>query len=153
MSAPMEPFESQNKTDDDGAVIDSFFIETDAPPKLSDATEPILVKALQEPRKITRLISKDETISPSWLEPYLVLPADANRKSLNILVYSPTAVATDGVRFSDEPGNIRTGGKILHGDTVPFTDHTGPVYAIACGAGANGVASAPVSLEIWSVTE
>ncbi len=152
MSAPMEPFESQNKSDDDGAVIDSFFVETDAPPKLEGAIEPILVRTLESPRKITRLISKDETIDPSW-EPYLVLAADPNRKSLNILVYSPTAVATDGIRFSDERGNIRTSGKILHGDTIPFTDHTGPVYALPCGAAAGGAASAPVSLEIWSVTE
>jgi hypothetical protein len=147
----MEPFESQDKNDDDGPVIDSLFQEVNAPPKLSEATQPIIVKTLESPKVITRIISKDETIAPEW-GAYMVLPADANRKSLNIAVYSPTSVETDGVRFSDEPGNIRTSAKVLHGDTVPITDHTGPVYAIATGA-VNGSASAPVSLEIWSVTE
>jgi hypothetical protein len=153
MSSPMQMFESQNKSDDDGAVIDSLLIETDAPPNLKDATEPIVVRALESPKKITRIISKDVYLDPAWVQPDLLLPADANRKSLNILVYSPTAVLTDGVRFSDEPGNIRTSGKIQHGDTIQFTDHTGPMYVLACGAGANGVASAAVSVEVWSVTE
>lgn len=153
MSSPLDMFESQNKSDDDGAVIDSFLIETDAPPNLKDATEPIIVRALESPKKISRIISKDETLDPTWTQPHLLLPADANRRSLNILVYSPTAVATDGARFSDEAGNIRSSGKILHGDTVPFTDHTGPVYVLACGAASEGAASAPVSVEVWSVTE
>jgi hypothetical protein len=153
MSMPHEVFGSQDLKDDDGEVIDSLFKEVNAPPELKDATQPILVKALESPKVITRLISRDETINHTWEQPYMVLPSDANRKSLNILVYSPTEVATDGIRFSDENGNIRTSAKVLHGDTVPITDHTGAIYAITCGNGANGFASAPVSLQIWSVTE
>lgn len=152
MSMPFEPLGSQDKKDDDGPVIDSFFIETDAPPDLTQALQPILVKALEEPKRITRLISQSWTIGATW-DPFLVLPADPNRKNLNIHVYSPTAVATDGVRFSDERGTVTTGGRILHGGDTSFTAHTGAVWALATGAGANGVASAPVTLEIWSVTE
>src|SRR4051812_47902597 len=43
MSHPTEPFETQDKHDDDGAVIDSFFIEVDNAPDLKAAEEPIPV--------------------------------------------------------------------------------------------------------------
>lgn len=152
MSMPVEMFGTQDLKDDDGEVIDSLFIETDAPPDIKQATQPILVKELIEPRKITRLLSGDITIDPSWTVSML-LPADANRQELKIRVYSPTSVATDGVRFSDDRGNILSSGKVLHGGTSPFENHTGPVYYIACGNAANGAASAPVSLEYWAVTE
>jgi len=148
----MEPFESQNKSDDDAAVIDSFFIETDAPPNPKDAPQPIIVKALKEPAPITRLFTRDITISPDWT-PTLLLPADAKRKGINIKVYSPTSVATDGVRFSDEPGDVRNAGKILHNGSTTFDNHTGAIWYVACGLGTDGKASAPISLEYWSVTE
>lgn len=152
MSAPMEPFESQDKRDDDGAVIDSLFIETDAPPDPAKAPQPIVVKALKELPTITRMISGDITVSPDWTAT-LLLPSDANRKSITIRVYSPTAVLTDGVRFSDERGNILSSGKLLHNSDSVFDNHTGAIWYIACGAAADGKASAPVSLEYWSVTE
>lgn len=151
VSQPMEPFESQNVNDDDGQVIDSFFIATDAPPKMEDATQPIVVSGLREPDPITRLFSGDMVLAADW-EPVLLLPADKNRKSLNVYVYSPSSVATDGMRFSDDKGNIRTSGKILHNGTVDLGAHTGPVYVLPTGAGAGGSASAPVSIQYWSVT-
>lgn len=152
MSHPYEVFGSQDVKDDDGQVIDSFFVETDSPPDVKGAIEPISIPALPEPKKTTRLLTGDITVSEAWTAVQL-LPADANRKGINIKVYSPTSVATDGVRFSDEPGNILQAGKILHGGSTTFDYHTGPLYYITCGGGANGRASAPVSLEYWSVTE
>jgi hypothetical protein len=147
-------FESQNKADDDGQVIDSLFIETDAPPDLKAALSVLLQlgEKLKEPAKITRLISRSLSLDPTW-GPVLLLPADSLRKELKIRVYSPTAVATDGARFSDEPGDIRTAGRVLHTGTSPFENHTGPVYVIGTGAGTNGAASATVIIEAWSVTE
>lgn len=151
MSSPFEPFGSQDLKDDDGPVIDSLFKETDAPPNLKDATEPIVVRALKEPAKITRLISREFVAAIDWTV-FQILPADANRESLVIRVYSPTQVATDGFRFSDDSGNVITSAKILHSDDTTFIGHTGPIYAIPCGAGANGIASAPVALQVWAVT-
>lgn len=152
MSQPFEPFGSQDKKDDDGQVIDSFFIETDAPPEYKDAIEPIIVRALDEPRKITRIFSGDITMAVDW-DPVMIVPPDANRKALQIYVYSPTSVATDGARFSDDKGLIRTSGKVLHNGTVPFDSHTGAVFAVPSGNAAGGLASAPVSIEYWSVSE
>lgn len=151
MSQPYEIFGSENLKDDDAAVIDSFFIETDSPPNLKDVHSPIIVKVLEDPKVTTRLFSREINFDPTW-STTLVLPADNNRKSLYLRVQSPTAVATDGIRFSDENGNILTGGKVLHGFDAPFVSHTGAIYGIACGNGTNGAASATVSLSIWAVT-
>jgi hypothetical protein len=151
VSHPTEIFETQNVRDDDGEVIDSFFKEVDNPPDLKELQSPIVVKALIEPKPITRFISGEVIIAPSWTVIQL-LPADANRKNFTLKVYSPTAVATDGIRMSDENGNILTSGKILHGDDISTFEHTGPVYVIGCGNGTNGAASAPVSLNFWSIT-
>lgn len=151
MSHPTEPFETQNVKDDDGKVIDDFLIETDSPPDLKELNEPILVKALREPAHITRMFSGDQILDPSWTRT-LLLPADANRSSVVVYVNSPTAVATDGVRIGDDPGTILTSGKVLHNQTIEL-HHNGPVYVIACGAGANGSASAAVSIQYWSITE
>lgn len=151
MSHPTEPFETQNVRDDDGSVIDSFFIETDSPPDIRELNEPILVKALRDPAPMTRIFSGDQTVSPT-MDPIQILPADAKRVKFTLFVYSPSAVATDGVRISDDLGMIRTAGKVLHNGTIDLP-HTGPIYVYPCGAGANGAASAVVSFQYWSVTE
>jgi hypothetical protein len=153
MSSPVEMFGTQNLKDDDGQVIDTFLIETDAPPKLADATESITVKELDVPRKITRIISRDQVLDPAWVSATLLLPADANRKSLTVAVFSPTAVATDGIRFSDDIGNLPSSAKLLHNNNIALTEHTGPLYAFTCGNGTGGVASAVINVEVWSVTE
>jgi hypothetical protein len=152
MSQPYEVFGSQNVRDDDGAVIDSFFIETDAPPDLKDAIEPIAIPEVKAPAPTTRLITGELNIDPAWGQGLLV-PADANRKGLNIRVYSATAVATDGVRLSDDPGSVRNAGKVLHSGAVTFDNHTGPIYYYSAGATGTGAASATISVEYWSTTE
>jgi hypothetical protein len=144
----MEPFESQNLKDDDGQVIDSFLIETDAPPPLSEALEPIVVKGETKVDKYTRLLSGEVTMGIDW-EPVQILPVDATRLDLVLRVYSPTAIDTDGIRFSDERGLVRTGGKVLHGDMLNLADHTGAVWVIPAGD-SSGLASAPVSIEWWA---
>lgn len=153
MSNPYPIFGSQDFKDDDGQVIDSLLIETDAPPDKREAIEPVQLPVLPEPKKTTRLLTSDTTLDPTW-DPYMILPADPKRQSITVRVYSPTAVATDGVRFASEKSEVLTAGKILHGsDTSVFSNHTGALWVISCGGGANGRASAPVSLEMWSVTE
>ncbi len=152
MSHPMEPFESQNVNDDDGQVIDSLFIEVDNPPPIQDAREPIVVRALPQPKVPTRLISGEYTVVSEW-DAVQVFPADANRKSVNIYVYSPTAIATDGIRFCDDKGMLATAGKLLHNNTMTLIDFTGPLFIRSAGNGLNGISSAPVVFEYWSVTE
>jgi hypothetical protein len=147
----MLPFESQNLNDDDGAVIDSFFLETDSPPSLKELNEPIIVKTLREPAPITRLLTMSQSFDPSWPTPVQLLPADACRKSLQVSVYSPTAILTDGIRLSDDIGTVAKAGRVLHNGTIPLDGHTGALYATTCGAA--GAASATVYVEVWSVTE
>lgn len=151
MSQPMEIFESQNVQDDDGAVIDSFLIETDNPPPIQDAQEPIVVRDLPQPKIPSRLMSGEYTLSDAW-DVVKMFPADTERKSVNLYVYSPTAVTTDGIRFSDEPGTVFTGGKLLHNNVLTLTDFTGPLYVKSAGNGTNGASSAPVVVEYWNVT-
>jgi len=149
VSAPMEPFESQNVHDDDGQVLDSLFLETDAPPPLADAQEPIVVKAVIDAPPITRMFSIEQVIPVDW-DVYQILPSDVKRKNLTIFVYSPTSVATDGIRFADERALARNGGKVLHNGTIDLSGHTGPLYILPTGPA--GVASAPVAIQVWSVT-
>lgn len=154
MSSPMQPFESQNVQDDDGQVIDSFLIETDAPPNLEDALEPIVIPAQVEVPRTTRIFSKEMVFQPAW-DATLLLPADHNRKSLNIYVYSTAAtpVVTDGVRLCDEKGSmLTTAGKLLHGGNIDLIGHTGALYAIPAGNAAGGLASDNVAIEYWGVS-
>ncbi len=152
MSQPTEIFETQNVHDDDGQVIDSFLIETDAPPPIEDAKEPIMVVALPQPKIPTRLMTGEYTVDSAW-DAVMILPADQNRKNLNLYVFSPTSIATDGIRFSDDKGTLVTGGKLLHNNTLTLNEYTGPLYVKSAGNGANGASSAPVSIEFWAVTE
>lgn len=151
LSHPMEPFESQNVHDDDGTVLDSLFVETDNPPPIKDAQQPIIVRVLPDTAPTTRMISGDQTLDPTWNEPTFILAADAHRKSLNVYVYSPSGVSTDGVRIVDERGSVLSkAGKLLHNCNINLDGHTGAVWAIDTGT--SGRASAVVSLQYWSVT-
>jgi hypothetical protein len=155
MSYPYPIFGSQDLHDDDGAVIDSFLIETDAPPDLKQATQPIDPPAVKAPARITRIMTRDMTLDPSWTTPTMLFPADGKRKGLGLRVNSPTAVATDGVRIGSDLGEMNTAGRIFHGQTLTdiLSTHTGAVWLLPCGNGTNGVASAPISVEAWAVTD
>ncbi len=151
-------FGTENLHDDDGAVIDSFFIETDAPPTLKDATETIDATAAKEIKPQTKLISKIQLIDPAWSGPTQILPGDANRHGVGVRVWSPTTIATDGVRVASDGGEVFSAGIVLHSQTLPgdaLSDHTGPIYVIAASLGTTGpgVASAPVYVTVWAVTE
>jgi hypothetical protein len=152
VSQPVEIFETQNVRDDDGQVIDSFLIETDSPPPIEDAKEPIMFVALPQPKIPTRLMTGEFTIDSTWT-PVKVMPADNNRRNLNLYVCSPTSVATDGIRFSDDLGMLATAGRLLHNNTLTLTGFTGTLYISAVGNAANNTASAPVTLAYWAVTE
>jgi hypothetical protein len=155
MSSPTVPFETQNVHDDDGQVIDSFFIETDTPPNLKDATEPIPPSDSNTvPPKVTRLLTRSLIVQPGW-DAVQLFPSDANRRGFYLRVTSPTAVATDGIRLADNNGEVRTAGQIFHGQTTSgsaFDEHTGAVHIISTNATDGGNASAPVVVAAWAVT-
>lgn len=144
-------FSTQNVHDDDAAVVDSYFIETDTPPDVKAAIEPGPQPVLPALPLTTKLLSKETLLDPTWTQPTQILPADANRKSVYCRVYSPTVVATDGVRFASNNGETGFGGKVLHAADISFLEHTGSIYAIDCNS-SGGRASAAIIVEIWSVT-
>jgi len=118
MSAPLETPEFRDNDpdtpdglyvgdfkDDDGKVIDSFFIETDAPAE--PQIEAIKQRPLAASIKPTRLLNDTVTLKVGDA-PVMLLPADANRKSLTMLMTTPTgsATATDYVNIADNVGNV-----------------------------------------------
>jgi hypothetical protein len=137
VSHPYEIFGSQDLKDDDGAVIDSFFLETDAPPNPADAPQPITVVSLPEPPKPGRLLSGTQSFTTSFVSPVLVLPADAKRKSITLSVFSTAAspaAQTEYLSVADESGKCGTsaGWTLRHGkDPVTLIDYTGAIWAFA----------------------
>lgn len=153
MSSPYSMFESQNLKDDDGNVIDSFFIETDTPPNPADAPQPIFVPAPTIPVPATRLLTGTMQIT-ALMDAVMILPADTNRSSVNVQVYttaaSPTAVG-EYVTLADEPGKCNTSGAwTLRSGKDPYSlsNHTGPVFVKG-----SPTLSANMELTWWAVTK
>lgn len=126
-----------NTKDDDGPVIDSFFIETDAP--ATPVVEPVKAEPLVEPTPITRLFTGTEILAVGG-GPYMLLPPDKNRKSLKLALAVPsgTATATDYLNIADNQGAVsyaqNTGGGAGVTRIRPyafdwaFDGHTGAVW-------------------------
>lgn len=137
MSNPVPMFGTQNLSDDDGPVIDSFFVETDAPPDLKDAQEPIVIPARPEVAVPTRLMAGADVLTQTT-SAYQLLPADTNRVKLHIDIYSyaTTPGQKDFVYVADENGKISSmvngassgGFKARFGKGVDLDDHTGAVW-------------------------
>ena len=156
-------FGTENLHDDDADVISSYDIEVDSPPDLAKATDVIPTPAVADPVKLTRIITReyymDITNFPANI-PVLLLQPDPNRISLTVRVFSPTSVATDGIRLSSDLGDVYSAGRLFHSQSSSdaFASHTGALYAVSCS---NAVpssyppagASAPVYVEVWSVTK
>lgn len=152
MSHPVEIFGTQDLKDDDAAVIDSYLIETDAPPDMTPARQPIDNTAQRIPIVVTgRLVPCGEQVLTPTMDPVLIMPADDNRKHAYIRVYSPTAVATDGIRFGDSNNTVRNGARILHGAAPTIDDYTGAIYVWPQTV-AGAVNSANINVEYWAVT-
>lgn len=137
MSQPYEIFASQNLTDDDGPVIDSFFIETDAPPDMKAATEPIPATTHVQPVTCGRLLTGSTSMTLGvFTSPYLFLPADANRKSVVLTAFSSAAAPTalvEYIQISDENGKVlgTAGFNLRPGkDPVTLSDYTGALWAM-----------------------
>ena len=139
MSQPL-PFETQNVHDDDAEVIDSLFVETDTPPDMHEAQEPILVKALIEPKPMTRILSGTyvfESTKNGLYSPIQILPADAKRVDMTVKAYSQVTspsvpTATDFVWLSDENGKLLDmgAGRMRSGQDFDLSNHTGALWIL-----------------------
>lgn len=141
MSSPFMPFESANNADDDGQVIDSFLIETDTPPNILDALNELntgLRERLQEPKITSRMLAGNMSFGIGanyFTAPTMILPADANRSSLTLSVFSSAASPSALVEYlsmADENGKCLTSAamNLRHGrnDPVSLAGYTGAVY-------------------------
>ncbi len=120
MSQPMLPFESQNLHDDDGPVLDSLFIETDSPPDLKMAVQPVPANPDENPKAPGRLLTGNLSLTTAFTAPTLILPADPNRKSVVLTATSngPGVIATQ----ISATGNVVARPAFLKSVTLASTD-------------------------------
>jgi hypothetical protein len=152
-----EPTLAGDWKDDDGEVIDSLLDEnTDGAKNPPPATESFSF-AGETPSVTTRIlgttirlasgvVTAGQITTPSQV-PVQVLTPDANRKSLHIHC---NAIAADGtsaglgsdvVRFSDDPGKLRSGHGspgIVTSQPIDGIPHTGAVFIFAPETNNNG---------------
>lgn len=154
MSDPYPIFGSQDLHDDDGAVIDSFFVEVDNPPDLRMMEEPISIPTEVEPVEPTRLITGYQVFAAAGL-PIMVLPADARRVGLNLRCVSQFAtpnfndcvfIADDQGKLSYVAGPSAQAVPLVNNHATDMDKHTGAVFAVA-GPNIQG----PVML-MWTAT-
>jgi hypothetical protein len=148
MSSPVPMFGTQNLHDDDGQVIDSFLIETDSPPDIKQAIEPIeqLPEKINVPR-YTRVMSGIVLFYGGETNPVSLVPFDDNRIKFHLDVTSaaPAPAFSDFILVADEPGKLSNPAatstlvafRVHNGKGVDLDDHTGPVWVLP-GAGITG---------------
>lgn len=148
MSEPtFDALHTGNNEDDDGAVIDSFFIEVDNAPGLVPQD---LVKVAKEVwPKIERLNTATFSIAPTWA-PVLAMPKDPNRMHLTIRVTGFTG--TDELWFADDGGKIgivSTAFKLTGAQpSLTIDDFTGPLFIAP-----NPANGATITVSIMAVTK
>lgn len=133
MSSPFEMFGSQDLKDDDGQVIDSLLIETDAPPDPAKGEMSFDKPAPTLPKIPTRLLTGYQNFTATT-DPIMILPADPSRKSVTLTVFSAAAAPTASVEYlsiSDESGKLNTTSamNLRHGKDPIALDHSGPIFA------------------------
>lgn len=150
MSSPVPMFGTQNLTDDDGQVIDSFLVETDSPPDIKEAIEPIqqLPDKINVPR-YTRIMSGIVLFLGGETTPVMLVPFDDNRIKFHLDVTSAAVapVFADFVITADEPGKLsnpaatstQAGFRVHNGKGVDMDEHTGPVWVIPGAAITNAI--------------
>lgn len=88
-----------NVDDDDGRVIDSFFVERDNPPPTEPSTPAVLVTDPPRHRPdATRTMTGNQTMVNTFA-PFQLLPRDERRKSVTLLV---TGATTDVLIWADD---------------------------------------------------
>lgn len=153
------PFPSESPTfgklhvgdtaDDDGAVIDSFLVETDAPPATEELIGPIDPAPLHRPEPTTRLISKNYIVNSGWV-PFQAVIADAGRVQLRLRVMSTGVAGTttfeDYIRVGYDPGVLEA--RLWTGNALDLDDHTGDLWI-----GPGPALTAAIAVSIVAVTK
>lgn len=163
MSNPFPIFGSQNLKDDDAEVIDSYDIETDAPPK--PMVEPIPIPTKIELPRPTRLLAGSVLLTTAN-DPQLLLAADNNRIAFRIWPFwvngTPSPAFNDYCVLAEDIGlvanakaNTSTWGTIrlrpiaaVGASPYELNDHTGPIW-IAPGNALTG----PIELTWMAITK
>ena len=161
MSHPYEIFGSQNVHDDDGPVIDSFLIETDAPPK--PEPEPIPATPDDKPIRTTRILSGFALYDITQVEPFQLLPPDANRQQFEMRVTSQAGTPTlaDYILWSDEKGKLQlpadgslpNTGQYGRVHTTPAPPLTLDVHTGAIWVRINPLQTAIMEISWWATTK
>lgn len=153
MSNPVPMFGTQNLKDDDAQVIDDYLIETDSPPDMKAAEQPIPPTPDTGMTRLTKILTTELVWRTGWSEPQLLLASDENRLQFHMRVISPSSSTTDGIRWASKKDEARTGGRLLAGQTSGAVDsHTGAIWVWGeTVAGATN--SADLNIEIWAVTK
>jgi hypothetical protein len=120
--------------DDDAQVVDSFLIETDAPPPL--VIEAIDTAPLVKPKPATVLRTGSVLLAlpaAAWA-PYKVMVADINRQELRLEGFSSLAAPTfeDYALVAYDPGLLtaQSGYRLRHGEKLTLDSHTGDLYVL-----------------------
>lgn len=163
MSAPVPIFGTQNVRDDDAAVIDSYDVETDAPPK--PILEPIPIPAQLDIPRPTRILAGNIILTSGSL-PQQILPADNDRVVLRIYPFwvngTPNPGFNDYVSIGEDIGsvsnaqtNLLTWGTLrlrpiaaLGASAYEFNEHTGPIWVAPGNA-----LTAPIELSWMAITK
>jgi len=142
---PDKPF--GDTQDDDSSVLEYLTSDKAEPPlpdelPLSHDTIPLVT-----PKLATRLMTASIALDKTWA-PYLLLPKDVNRTTIQIWAASDTP--TDYVRISDDAGKLQSkfGSALLYsGQLLEFhSAHTGPLW-VSCPD-----AIGPVTISVIAVT-
>ena len=137
MSAPYPPFGSENVTDDDGQVLDSFFVETDNPPDLRLAQEPIPILPRVTPEYPTKLFTGFQVIFANT-DPFRLFQADVRRVDGKIYVASLNATPdlNQYVYVSEQRSAIppsALSGNVLRarpGKSIDIESHSGELWVM-----------------------
>lgn len=117
-----------NTSDDDAQIIDSDFLEVDAPP--TPVVQPLPPSAPPERRVPTRLIADTLLVNPAWVGTIQLLPADVTRVDLTLVVYTTEAGASLKIIGDSSGATVTPNSSNV---VVPLGEYTGPVYVQAAG--------------------
>lgn len=136
MSAPVSgadtrPLDLGDTHDDDGAVIDSFLVEVDAPP--TPVIEAIDTAPLHQPKPATVLRTGTHLLNTTWTVLKLLV-ADPNRNTFRLRGYSNAAAPTveDYCMVAFDPGlcTPQSAYRLRHNTPLDLDEHTGDVYVL-----------------------
>lgn len=144
MSSPLPIFGSQDLKDDDGQVVDSFLIETDAPPDLKQVVEPIPVLTPVAQKFPTTLVTGFQIVTAGMTDPFPLFPPDLNRVFGKVRITSLNAtpdlnqwvlVATDKSLLTNDAAtgiNARSGVsyRARQGQAIDIDSHTGGLWVV-----------------------